>query len=249
MVFDVNQKNHLNNIMKKSTLFFISLSLVLASSFNFVQAQGDNGSNQALMEGSGSFIITLNQKNNQAIGSPYLYEDFTVAKISATPAEVYNIRYNAYTDEIEVKVSEDKVQNFNKSISNVVITFLNDNLKFTTLNYIDSNDGVQRGYFVTLTDTNEKVKLFSKKQVKYYKAKPALTGYDNDKPAEFKNISDTHFISINNAYARELPKKKKELVKLFPKHSKEVLNFIKKNKIKTSREEDLIVLIDYLNTL
>ncbi len=249
MVFDVNQKNHLNNIMKKSTLFFISLSLVVASSFNFVQAQEDIGSNQALMEGSGSFITTINKKNQKAIGSPYLYEDFTVAKISAMPTEVYNIRYNAYTDEIEVKVGEDKVQNFNKSISNVVITFINDDLKLTPLNYINSDDGMQRGYFVPLTDDNGKIKLFSKKQVKYYKAKLAITGYDKDKPAEFKNISDTHFISINGAYARELPSKKKDIANLFPKNSKEVLNFIKKNKIKTSREEDLIELIGYLNTL
>ncbi|WP_040279170.1 hypothetical protein [Psychroserpens damuponensis] len=235
--------------MKKSTLLSLSLSLIMTFGFNIANAQDDAGSNQALMDGSGSFITTLNQKSQKAIGSPYLYENFTIAKISATPTEVYNIRYNAYTDEVEVKVSDDKVQNFNKSISNVVITFIADDLKLTPLNYINSNDGVQRGYFVPLTENNEKVKLFSKKQVVFYKAKPAVTGYDKDKPAEFKNVSDSYFISIQDAYARELPKKKKDLAKLFPKHSKEVLSFIKKNRIKTSREEDLIQLTNYVNTL
>ncbi|MEM5566716.1 hypothetical protein WNY78_16460 [Psychroserpens sp. AS72] len=240
--------------MTKSTLLSLSLSLIMTFSFNFTQAQDENGvgSNLALPlfdNIGGNSIVTINNKNKKAIGSPYLYENFTVAKISATPTEVYNIRYNAYTDEVEVKVSEDNVQNFNKSISNVVITFLTDDLKLTPLNYIDSDDGMQRGYFVPLTDYNDKVKLFSKKQVIYFKAKPAVTGYDKDKPAEFKNISDTHFISINDAYARELPKKKKEIVKLFPKHSKEILSFIKENKIKTSREEDLIQLINYVNAL
>lgn len=236
-------------IMKKSILLLITiLSLLITSSYNLAQAQ-DNGSNQALMEGGGSFLVTLNQKNKKAIGSPYIYKDFAPAKISATQNEIYNVRYNAFTDEIEIKVGEDKVQNFNKNLSNVVITFLNDNVKFTTLNYINSDDGLERGYFVSLTESNDKVKLFSKKQIKYFEAKPAKTSYDNDKPAEFKNVNDTHFISINDAYARELPTNKKSIAKMFPKNSKDILNFIKKNKIKTSREADMVNLINYINTL
>lgn len=238
--------------MKKVTLFISALTLIFLTSFSFCHAQEEEstyGSNQALMDGSGAFISTIDLKNKKAIGSPYLYKDFTVAKISATPSEIYNIRYNAYTDEIEVKVEEDKVQNFNKNISNVVITFLNDNLKFTPLNYIDVKNGLIRGYFISLTETNQKVKLFSKKQVKYFDAKPARTSYDVDKPAEFKNMSDTYFVSIKGAYARELPSNKKDIAELFPENSKDVLEFIKKNKIKTSREADLIQLINYVNSL
>ena len=100
-----------------------------------------------------------------------------------------------------------------------------------------------------MTETNQNIKLFTKKGVRYSQAQPAVSGYDKDKPAEFKNNNDTHFVSINGAYAYELPSKKKSIAKLFPKHSKDVLNFIKKNKIKTSREEDMMKLINYINTL
>ncbi|TXE18013.1 hypothetical protein ES692_07125 [Psychroserpens burtonensis] len=234
--------------MKKPTLLFATLGLLITSSFNHAQAQ-DNGSNQALMEGGGAFIVTMDDKDKKAIGSPYLYENFTKGKISARPTEIYDIRYNVFTDEIEIKVSDGKIQNFNKSISNVIITFLIDDLNFTTLNYINSDDGLQRGYFVSFTETNQNVKLFSKKEVKYYEAKPAVSSYDKDKPAEFKNIDDTYYVSIGGAYARELPTKKKDLAKLFPESSDEILNFIKKNKIKTSREADLINLINYINSL
>nr|WP_321221694.1 hypothetical protein [uncultured Psychroserpens sp.] len=232
--------------MKKSTL--LSLYIVLVSSFSSAYAQ-DNGSNQALWEGGISTIITIDEKNKEAVGSPYLFENFTAAKISATPNEVYDIRYNAYSDEIEVKVNENEIQNFNKNISNVVITFIKENLQFTSLNFINSNQGLERGYFVILTTENDKVKLFSKKEIKYYEAKPAKTGYDQDKPAEFKTMGDTYYVSINDGYARELPKKKKDLIKIFPKHETEVANFIKKNKIKTSREADIIKLINYVNSL
>jgi len=235
--------------MKKSVLVLhITLSFLMISSFNQVKAQ-DTGSNQTLLEGGGAFLVTTGVKMKDAIGSPYLHEDFAVAKISSNTGEIYNARYNAFKDEIEIKVSEGKIQNLNKSISNVYITFVNDNLIFTPLNYINADDGLERGYFVTLTKSNQNVKIYAQKGIRYAQAQPAISGYDKDKPAEFKNKNDVYFVSINNAYARELPTKKKDIAKLFPNNSKEVLNFIKKNKIKTSREADLINLINYINTL
>ena len=49
--------------------------------------------------------------------------------------------------------------------------------------------------------------------------------------------------------AQLLPKKNKDLAKLFPANSKEILSFIKTNKIKTSREDDLIRLVTYISSL
>ena len=47
----------------------------------------------------------------------------------------------------------------------------------------------------------------------------------------------------------KLPKKKKSVVKLFASKEKEVKAFIKKNKIKLTKEKDLIKLIGYVNSL
>ncbi|MGB3605575.1 MAG: hypothetical protein WA775_06410 [Psychroserpens sp.] len=232
--------------MKNSTLFF-AVALLYICSNSMIHAQ-DVGSNQTLLEGSGAFLVTMDNKNKDAIGSPYLYKDFTVAKISAT-SDVYKMRYNAFNDEIEVKVGGDKIKNFNKNLNNVVITFLDDDLNFLPLNYIDVKNGLQRGYFVSLTDNKQKVKLYSKKEISFIEAKPAITSYDSDKPAEFKRLDDTFFVSINDAYARALPTKKKDIAKMFPKHAKEVITFIKENRIETSEEKDLIQLINYINTL
>jgi hypothetical protein len=234
--------------MKKSLLTFAITSLLMHS--NTIVAQDDAGSNQALSENSsGQLYIPARKSDAKAIGSPYLVEKFTPATISAIPNKIVKARYNAYDDEIEIRIDEDNIQNFNKNIKNVFITFLVDDTVFTTLKYINPNDGLQTGYFVTLTEANTKAKLYLKKEIRFVEAKPAVSGYDRNKPAEFKSKNDTYFISINDAYARELPSKKKDLVKLFPENSKEISAFIKDNKIKTSRETDLITLIDYINSI
>ena len=232
--------------MKKSLLAVAFLSLLCQS--NTISAQ-ETGSNQTLMESSNSFYMTMNKKDLDAIGSPYLNEKFSPATISAIPNKIVKARYNAYDDEIEIKIDDDNIQNFNKNIKNVVITFLTDETVFTPLKYIDPIDGLQTGYFVCLNVNNTNVKLYSKKEVRYVKAKPAVSGYDKDKPAEFKSKNDTYYVSINDAYARELPSKKKELVKIFPENSNVILKYIKDNKIKTSRKADLIKLIDYINSI
>ncbi|MFT4611833.1 MAG: hypothetical protein ACJA1H_001413 [Glaciecola sp.] len=235
--------------MKTSTLFF-QVTIILLSSFSLLSAQQEDlGSQQALMESSGGFYVTFNKKDMKAIGSPYLFEKFAPAHISAIPNEVFKVRYNAYDDEIEIQIDEDNIQNFNKNMKAVIVTMLNSDLKFTSVKYIDDDSGIKTGYLISHTESNTKVKLYSRTQIKHFQAKVAVTSYDIDKPAEFKKMSDTYFISINGAYARKLSTKKKNISNLFPQHSKDILNFIKKNKIKTSREADLINLINYINTL
>jgi hypothetical protein len=236
--------------MKTMKLFlFTTLALLISANFNAVQAQEDTGSNQMLMEGGGAFLVTTGKKNKDAIGTPYLYKDFALAIISSNTAKVYNVRYNAYADEIEIKIGEGQIQNFNKGLSNVFITFVKDDVQYTSLNYTDTDDNLLRGYFITLTESNQNVKLFTKKGIRLAEAQPAISGYDKDKPAEFKATADVHFITIKGAYAFELPSKRKDIAKLFPDHSKTILDFIKKNKIKTSREGDLIELINYINSI
>jgi len=239
--------------MKKLTfLLFATLNLLMTFSFNLANAQGV-GTFQLYAESGFGLTLpmddSMDDKSEKTIGSPYIYNDFASVKTSATGNKTFKARYNAFTDEIEVKVGEGDVRNFDKSINNVVFTFINDKVEFTTLNFIDSGDGSKRSYVMSLTDSQQSVKLFCKKQKKHTEAKPALTGYDKDKPAEFKDMNDRFFISINDDYARELPKKANDIAALFPTHSKEILNFIKKNKTKTSREADLINLINYINSI
>jgi hypothetical protein len=66
----------------------------------------------------------------------------------------------------------------------------------------------------------------------------------------FKSLKDRIYIKIGSKEAIVLPTKKKKLAKaIFPENPKDILDFINSNKIKLSKEEDLITLINYLNSM
>jgi hypothetical protein len=84
----------------------------------------------------------------------------------------------------------------------------------------------------------------------FFEEQASKTGYDAPKPAMYKNVKDRMYIKLANKEAVLLPTKKKKLAKtLFPENSKIILDFINSNKIKLSKEADLITFINYLNTL
>ena len=58
-----------------------------------------------------------------------------------------------------------------------------------------------------------------------------------------------YFIGLGNGNIVEMPTKKKELLKMFPNKEKEIEEFLKSNKISFKDEKDLIVLVNYLDTL
>ena len=235
----------------KISKYLLLITLSIATISMEIVAQ-NAGSNQALMESTsatGVFLQTFSLKDNGAVGTPYLNEEFFPAKISIDEKKVFSARYNAYNDEFEIKIADNNIQNLNKAIDNITIKMLKSNETFGALNYMDSKTGLNRGYFIFLTPDNENARLYGRKTKKFIEAKPAQTGYDIDKPAEFKDAKETFFIAIGDGYAQEVPKKKKEISKIWPEKSKEINSFVKSNKIKTSKEEDLIKLVNYINTL
>jgi hypothetical protein len=46
-----------------------------------------------------------------------------------------------------------------------------------------------------------------------------------------------------------MPKKNKDLLKLFPKNEKDITAFIKTNKISLNDEKELLLLVNYLDSL
>lgn len=232
----------------KISKYLLLTTLTISVFTSKLTAQGA-GSNQALMEGGVAFLQTYDNKDRSAIGTPYLDENFFPAKISIDNSKVYSVRYNAYSDEFEVKMAQDNIQTLNKAVENITITMVKSKELYGALNYTDSKTGLSRGYFVFLTPDNENAKLYTKRTKRFIEAKPAQTGYDVDKPAEFKDAKETYYISIGDGYAQEIPRKKKEISKIWPEKSKEINGFVKSNKIKTSRTEDLIKLVNYINTL
>ena len=57
------------------------------------------------------------------------------------------------------------------------------------------------------------------------------------------------FIGLSDKSIVEMPKKNKDLLKLFPNYEKEITAFLKTNKISLNDDKELLLLVNYLNTL
>ena len=193
------------------------------------------------------------QKNFSAIykanvqGTPYYDEQFNSATVSPMN-KVYLVRYNAALDDMEVIQSSDTLI-MNKNNKNYIIKQNKGNITYRILEYADSKED-KLGYYVQLTEGTN-IALYRKDRKKFEEVKKAAYGGNlGATAAKFKKQKSEFYIELNGSgNAIKLSKRKKDIVKMFPEKEDLVETYIKKNKIKVSKEEDLVKLITYINTL
>ena len=233
--------------MKRIECLIVFFYLIF-SALLFAQQDDEVGSRQQLIEGSGTALMTTAKSGGKIVGSPYRNETFETAKVSGSSQSIYNVRYNAYNDEFEVKLEDNNIKNINKNLENLTVKMINTNIIFTAIDYLN-DDKKERGFFILLNSDPNKIQLYKKVSKRFVEEKPARSSYDKGKPAEFKENNVRYFINTDSAYPEEIPRNKKDFVKLFPSHTKEIANFIKAHNIKTNNDQDLIKVINYISTL
>jgi len=187
--------------------------------------------------------------NNNYEGSPYINREFEPAKISVLEDIVCYVRYNAVNEEIEVQGTNEKAYALNKYRKDIKVEFISPKKIYQNFIYLNENGEKSFAYFVHISNSNSNIKLLKKENIKFFKERVAITTYDTPKPAKFERLEDKYFIKINDQNVILLPKNKKKLAELFPDHEKEVLSFIKKERLKLNKEEDLTKLFNFLNQL
>ncbi|QHI37897.1 hypothetical protein IMCC3317_32800 [Kordia antarctica] len=194
------------------------------------------------------------QKNFAAIykanveGTPYYDEEFNSANISPMN-KVYLVRYNAALDDMEVIQSSDTLI-MNKNNRNYVIKQNKGSITYKILECAENKKDEKLGYYVALTEGTN-VALYRKDRKKFVEVKKAAYGGNlNASSAKFKKQKSEFYIELNKSgNAIEFPRKKKDVIKMFPGKEDLVEKYIKKNKIKVTKEEDLKKLISYVNSL
>ncbi len=167
-------------------------------------------------------------------GTPYMHTDYKKA-IVGDFTNVIPARYNAYTDEVEVKLNE-KVQSLPKEKAYSHIRFSETNEK---LIYIVDED--QKGYYYILSEGN--VSLLRRNVIKFIDEQPAQSSYATTQPAKFQHLKPIYFLYKD---FKLIPvKKESDLLKSFP--NKDIKTILKENKIKLDKEEDLIKLAQILS--
>jgi hypothetical protein len=152
------------------------------------------------------------------------------------------LRFNIYNDEIEFKTPENEI--FALAAPEIVemVEFGDCKMVYVPFSNVKK---IRYGFFKV--EEEGKASLYSKLEMTYKPAVPPAA-FKNPVPPKFVHQPDSHYIQIGKEQAEKVRKKKK-IVEIFPKHQNEILSFIKTNKIKTNKAEDLIKLVRYYNTL
>lgn len=191
-----------------------------------------------------NFGTEVNVNYTNIEGSPYLNDLFLDAHVSLVDS-VMDVRYNINIDEMEFKKGH-KVYYMNKTDS-LKVKFIKSNDCYMYLEF-KLKDLYQKGYLILKTNNN-KVNFYKRNSVTLVPYKAPSNSYSEPKPEHFRRDNDIYFIGLADGNIVEMPTKKKELLKMFPNKEKEIEAFLKSNKTSFKEENDLIVLVNYLDTL
>ncbi|WP_396210685.1 hypothetical protein [Flavobacterium sp.] len=205
-------------------------------------------SQNATFEIKSSNLIFLNanpsnEAANNIEGSQYIIKEFSPSVFSCLSESTPPIRYNVFKEEMEF-MQDDKLYYVEKN-DKCIITLGNNSYKYFE-NYSKEKKG---GYLMILNKLNDpKYILYKKEKVKFVPEYIPNSTYGKEKPASYVIDKSKYYISMPDGLT-EFPKKKSELLKLFPNNQVSIESFLTDKKISFSQESNLIELIDFLNTL
>jgi len=224
--------------MKRLNLFCTAL-LAIASFAANAQI------NQTPVYAGGSQISSVSgEKTLSATGSMYTLDKYMPAKLSNND-KVMLVRYNAYSDYFEISNPQEQNVKSLPKIDNVTITFTNSGEVYTLQNYKTDKGESVNGYLNVISD-NPKVKIYKRERVYLQPGTTAGNSYQTSKAPAYKRAADEFYVKVGDAETTYFDGKK-DFAKLLPAKSKEVLEFIKTNKLDLEKATDLQKLGQYTN--
>ncbi|MDC6387315.1 hypothetical protein PP182_01375 [Maribacter sp. PR1] len=186
--------------------------------------------------------ISYNEVDVQ--GSPYvneLYKKGTTVVYGKKAREAL-MRYNAYTDAIEIIDENGKARSILRQ-RNIVATF--GGKSYVVMGYLDEGKS-KLGYFNPLNEGH--VELLWKPKKIFVQAENPDHGYDTFSPPTFKDVS-RYYIRKEGKPAETFRLSKRSLLKYLDEESKNLKEYIRINNLNLKEEKDVIILIEYYNSL
>ncbi len=197
-------------------------------------------------DSDGRSVTTRRDLSQPATGSMFINEKYMPARVSNTQNTMM-LRYNAYSDYFEMNDPQaEETKNLPKT-DGVIITFVNNNESYTLVNYKTKKGESINGYLNIISD-NPKIKIYKRESVILQPEVYPNSSYGTYKAANYKKADDEFYIKINDGEAVYIDGKK-DVSKLVPAKSKDILDFIKKNKIDLEDEIGLQKLGSYMETI
>lgn len=232
-------------------ILFLCLFIILASGSVF--SQDNLYFNRSLQEFASKMQLSGASSGNKLTsrtpssveGSVYLNDKFDKGEIYMSGNEKFTgipMRFNAYHGEIEVLMPDSSVWSLSKS-SEIVKILLNKSalyyMKFLT------GEGENSGYLASVY--NGKSGLYRRDYKVFLEGTPS-NGIVNAIPSKIVNRPKEYYLKADTSLPKFF-KSSKDLAEILPAHSREINSFIKKEKLSLKKEEDLIRLATYIDTL
>jgi len=175
---------------------------------------------------------------NNISGSAYLNPNFTESTISGYKS--IQARYNAFEDQIEYEDVEKKLMILPKEdrYKKIEIAFPKQTIKLLSL------ENEPTGYYFELLEG--KYSIYKKIKINFIDEKPVSSPYGTENQASFSAPVLTYFIISDNKVISKFQNQKD--FQNFAKTDKALQTFVKENKIKFNRDNDVIKLVTYLNS-
>jgi len=175
-------------------------------------------------------------------GSQYFNEMYAVGNTFVNGRNVRLLmRYNALTDQIEMK---DKYQKSFNLLRRKDLEAKFGGKTYRMMDYVDNGKKIQ-GYFNPLNEGN--VILYYKPRKIFVQAEKPDNGYDTFDPPIYKDVSQ-YYLKIGSQPLVEITLNKRQLTKYLTNNSNNLKQFIADNDLRLKTEQEVIQLLNYYNS-
>jgi hypothetical protein len=178
-------------------------------------------------------------------GSPYEKKQFVPGDIYTSERHRYPgipLRFNIYSGQMEYLKESGEI--FEVSSPEKIDSILVDGSKYVYVPYLTSSK-VQKGYMKVLTEGTPR--LLVRMKISFHKAEPPAL-YKEAVPAGFDREPDEFYLSFPNQDAIPVSGKK-EFPEIWSGKQDELEKYLKSDKIKWNRQDDLVRLMNWFYKL
>ena len=231
--------------MKKISTVYYLIIAILISTVTIAQPEAQEPSQIQYISNR---TVNLVNEQEDYTGSPYFNEDFVSGNILSkgkTIATNQIVRYNVNKEEFEIRDSKDSNSKTVKTIlrsENITIEMGDHSFE-----YISDAKNKLRGYFIPLI-TGGKNSLYKKIKKEYIPSQKAINSMTSDVAALYKEKEILYLVDGDGKFI-ELTSSKKDRLNAFGDTKKNVKDYAKQNKLNLKKEEDLIKIVTYTNSL
>jgi hypothetical protein len=191
-------------------------------------------------------IISTKLNYSDIAGSPYLNKDLVLGQVifKSGDTTAYYLRYDMYRDDMEYLI--------NKSLYSVVNIPALDHIdlngqRIVYKTYYDNNR-LSKGYLIQLVI--DQCSLYQKLQVKFEDAQPMQSmPFREATPAQFKSTPVKWYFTADDLTIKQFKPDNAGLKQVSVKHYAKLKAYIKANRLKIKKEDDLVTLFKYYNEL